>query len=260
MEINKSLIYGTLLGDASIYRHPIKNFYTFRFSQANKTYAIWKADLLGFPYKHYTYIRYDNRTKKNYTITIVQMKIPIEERKRIYSLFYTPKKKVNKEILEALEEQGITLWYLDDGNVYYNGNNCHITLAINGFSTEEGNMIIKWFKDKYNLNFKYNSKAIRLTSKKDCLQFMNIVEKYIPECMSYKILNNAINKHKLKPKKIRANPPSKKIIQFSKEGMHMKTWNSVKEASNELKITVNSIYCNLSNKCNLTKKYKWKYA
>ena len=105
-------------------------------------------------------------------------------------------KEVSQEILDQLNDESIAVWFMDDGNMYYNGNNCHISLAVNGFNSESKERIIKWFKEKCNLNFKHSGKAIRITSRRQCQLFMDVVEKHIPECMAYKKLESAILKYK----------------------------------------------------------------
>jgi hypothetical protein len=193
------IIKATLLGDAWIqkFKH-CKNGYSFSYSQSNREYAIWKAQLINLPYKIYERNRFDKRTNKTYYSCQIIFKLHKNIKKELYDIFYNSVKTVNLNILNSLTDQSVAVWYLDDGNVYYNGNTCHITLSVNGFIFEERNLIIDWFKEKYDLNFKHSQKAIRLTSKTECLKFMNIVEKYIPNCMEYKKLSKAINIYKLK--------------------------------------------------------------
>lgn len=78
---------------------------------------------------------------------------------------------------------------MDDGNLYYNGNNCHLTLSVDGFNDESRNNIIKYFKVSYGINFKKIGKAIRVTSVKETKIFMGVVEKFIPKCMKRKTLS-----------------------------------------------------------------------
>lgn len=194
--MNKQVILGTLLGDACIYKHKRgKKIYTFAYSQSIKDYATWKADLSELPYSTYEENRFDKRTNKSYYRCQILLKVDKEIKHYYYNLFYSPKKEVSQEILDQLDDLGIAIWYLDDGNMYYNGNNCHVALAIDGFNEESKQRIINWFKIKYNLNFKRTQKAIRITSKRECELFMNIVEKYIPDCMKYKKLSEALKKY-----------------------------------------------------------------
>lgn len=197
--MNEQVILGTLLGDAWIYKDK-KGNYSFRFSQSIKEYAIWKAYKSMLPYTIFERNRFDKRTGKTYYVCEVLLSLNKTNKVYYHNMFYTPKKEVSQEILNKLDSLAIAIWFLDDGNMYYNGNNCHINIAINGFNNDSKNRIIDWFKSKYNLNFKRTGEAIRITSKRECQIFMDIVEKHIPECMNYKKLNSAIEKYKNKKK------------------------------------------------------------
>lgn len=198
--MNKSLVYGTLLGDAWLYQDKRGNI-LFAFQQVNKEYAKWKADLLGFPYREYHVKRFDKRTEKHYENLTIHLNPGVRIKRDLRALFYQPKKVVTQAILNELTPEGICLWYLDDGSMYYNSNNCHLNLAVNGFSPAEQELIINYFKVIFNLNFKKTGKAIRLTARKEIEKFMLIIESFIPRCMSYKILSNAIQNYKNKKRK-----------------------------------------------------------
>ena len=105
-------------------------------------------------------------------------------------MFYNPKKQITIDILNKLTDLSLAIWYCDDGwyyrNLKYSTN--QIGLATNGFSEESVKLIINWFKDKYNLNFKMvKNKSIRVTSKSQCDRFLSIIRSYIPSCMNYKL-------------------------------------------------------------------------
>lgn len=193
--VRKSLLYGTLLGDSWIYKDKRGNF-CFAFCQANKDYAKWKADLLGYSYNEYHVNRLDKRTGKTYSNLTIHVKIPVSDKRFLYETFYKPSKRVTRDILNCLDRQGIALWYLDDGSIYYNGNNCHLQLSVDGFPEEDQLLIIEYFKEVFNINFKKTKRTIRLVSKAECEKFMEIVEHYIPSCMEYKKLSTAIQKYK----------------------------------------------------------------
>lgn len=186
------------MGDA--YMIKVKNrpgSFSFLFKQSNYDYAKWKAEQTGYKYtmKEYSYI--DSRTNKSYPHMLVNLTIDKDIKKYIYNLFYTPIKEVNIEVLSKINDIGLSIWYMDDGNMFYNGKNCHLTLSTNGFSLSSISLIISWFKEKYSLEFKLNkNKSIRLTSRRECEKFMSIVEQYIPICMEYKKLSFQINKHR----------------------------------------------------------------
>ncbi len=258
--MNKYLLIGTLLGDAWIQKNKLRtSSYSFAWQQSNRDYAVWKGKVSGLPYSENTYKRLDKRTKKYYKITHIHLSVPLKLKIKLHNIFYNPKKQVSKNILSKLNDFAIAIWYMDDGSMYYNGHNCHLGLATNGFNSRSVNLIINYFKNIYNISFKKHGKAIRITSVKECRLFMKIVESYIPKCMDYKILKNAIKKHNKKPRKIRANKLGKSIMQLSIEGAVVKIWKSVKEIEKYLSIKSNTIYCNLSGKSKLCNGYKWVY-
>lgn len=201
--MNEDVILGTLLGDAWIQRQVRKNKiktdnynYIFAFEQSTRAFVEWKAKLIGLPFTIKERDRFDKRTLKLYHTVHCHLSLNKKQKEFYYNLFYTPKKEVSIEILNKLTNLSVAIWFLDDGNIYYNGNNCHLTLSVNGFSKESKNCIIGWFQEKYNITFKFSQKAIRITSKRECLKFMQIIKDYIPECMKHKKLEIAIQKHK----------------------------------------------------------------
>lgn len=200
--MKEDVILGTLLGDAWIQKRVRKNKtksngfeYTFAFEQSTREFAEWKAQLIGLPYSLTERDRIDKRTLRTYHSVYCYVHLNKNYKEAYFNLFYTPKKEVSTGLLSYLSDRSVAIWFLDDGNTYYNGNNCHLSLAVNGFSLESKDLIIQWFKERYDVNFKHSGKSIRLTSKEECLKFMDIVEDYIPTCMEYKKLSNAIEKY-----------------------------------------------------------------
>ena len=84
---------------------------------------------------------------------------------------------------------------MDDGNLYYNGNNCHLNLAVHSFNSD---IIIDYFKNKWELNFKKNGKSIRLTSVKEVKKFESYFSSFYHESMNYKKLEYAKKENKNK--------------------------------------------------------------
>lgn len=141
-------------------------------------------------YKRY---RLDNRTNNTYnSITCYSTK---DDYQYYRELFYNESKQVSQEVLDLLEPLGIAVWFMDDGNLYYNGNICHLTLSVNGFDDESVNRIINYFKNNYNIIFKKTGKAIRITSVKQVELFESFFKKYYHDSMNYKTLEFSKNKH-----------------------------------------------------------------
>ena len=195
--MKEQILLGTLLGDAYMSKLSGKKEMSsigWEHSLKQEEYALWKAKNSLNNYSFYKRDRLDSRTNNTYhSIICYSTK---DNYKDYRKLFYNDKKEVSQEILNKLEPLGVAVWYMDDGNIYYNSNNCHISIGVNNFSNQSKQLIINWFKEKYNLNFKISSNAIRITSRKECEIFMNIVEKYIHESMNYKKLSSALLKYK----------------------------------------------------------------
>lgn len=194
--MNLQVLKGSLLGDAWIQKFPNRpNSYGINFQQSEYNYTKWKAEMCGIPYTLSKYKRFDKRTKKIYYSYSVYLRLNKKYKRKLYESFYTPKKEVSVEILDSLSPLAIAIWYMDDGNLYYNGNNCHLSLAIDGFNAKSKDNIIAYFKNNYSINFKKSKESIRITSVRETKLFMNIVEKYIPKCMARKTLKFQKNKY-----------------------------------------------------------------
>jgi mannitol/fructose-specific phosphotransferase system IIA component len=95
-----------------------------------------------------------------------------------------------------LEPMAIAVWYMDDGCLYYNGNICHLILAVDNFNDEEIQLIINYFKTKFDINFKQSRKQIRLTSIKEVVKFESFFKESYHHSMLYKTLDFKKLEHK----------------------------------------------------------------
>lgn len=131
--------------------------------------------------------RFDSRTGNTYHSVVIYS--TVDDYKHYRELFYPNGiKEISNIILEMLTPLSIAVWFMDDGSLYYNSNNCHLTLAIDGFTEESKEMIVKYFKDKYNIHFKIHQKRIRLTSVKEILKFESFFASLYHSSMEYKTL------------------------------------------------------------------------
>jgi len=183
------IILGSLLGDGCIPKRTgrAKSFtLSWEHSLKQEEYAIWKAEKSKIEYNIYKRSRLDKRTNKTYhSITVYSTGIDFKEfRNLIYPLGI---KIAPKKVLDMLTPLSIAVWFCDDGSMYYNGNNCHLSLGINYFKNKKE--IIDYFKKRWGLNFKLSCGAIRLTSIKEVDKFERLFSKYYPPMMEYKKLS-----------------------------------------------------------------------
>jgi hypothetical protein len=194
--MKKQILLGTLLGDGFIPKIlDRRKTYPIRWEHCLKQeeYAIWKAENSLDNFSIYKRSRLDNRTNNIYnSITCYSTK---DNYQYYRELFYNESKQVSQEVLDLLEPLGIAVWFMDDGNLYYNGNNCHLTLSVNGFNNESIDRIIDFFKSKFDIHFKKTGKAIRITSVKQVELFESYFNQFYHESMLYKTLQFQKEKH-----------------------------------------------------------------
>ena len=194
--MKEQILLGTLLGDAYIGRLQGRSkTYSIGWEHCleQEEYALWKAEnsLDNFSFSRRS--RLDYRTNKTYnSIVFYSTK---DNYQHYRELFYLENKEVSDEILDRLQPLGVAVWFMDDGNLYYNGNTCHLTLSVNGFNEESVDRIINYFQNKYNIVFKKAGKAIRLTSVRQVELFENFFKQYYHESMIYKTLQFNKNKY-----------------------------------------------------------------
>ena len=117
-------------------------------------------------------------------------------------MYYENRKRMTKEILEMLSPEGIAIWYMDDGSCYFkdspiDGHSICIDLRIatDCFTSDEHDIIVKYFKNKWGINFyKFHSNrrdayCIR-ANKEAALKFIELIKPYVIPSMQYKISLN----------------------------------------------------------------------
>jgi hypothetical protein len=110
-------------------------------------------------------------------------------------LYKNDKKFLTTKILNMLNIESIAMWYMDDGCLCAKKRNGKIhayELVLNTYlSKEENEIIINYFKDKWNITFGLNkSKGLyRLRmGTKEARRFCNLLKDYVIPCMKYKLL------------------------------------------------------------------------
>lgn len=196
----KQIILGTLLGDGCFIKRR-RRIYALCITHGGKQeeYLKWKTDQLketigGNIYKR---DRYDKRTDKIYISLDYHSRSHPFLNELYTELWKDGRKGINVKVLNMLTPLGIAIWYCDDGNLYQNKDTNHLSIATNSLKEEELKIVIRFFKEKYNLDFHQNRKIIRLVSLKEIHKFINIFSKYIPKCMKYKKILKCFKKIKI---------------------------------------------------------------
>lgn len=116
-------------------------------------------------------------------------------RKKLYPY---GRKTITRELLNMLSEQGLAIWYMDNGSCYYkesevDGHSICIDLRISTdcFTKEEHEIIVDYFREVWNINFYvFYSKSrdvycIR-ANKQAAIKFINLIKPYVIPEMQYK--------------------------------------------------------------------------
>lgn len=201
------ILYGTLLGDASLNKTSRNGNFnlTLTHSPKQKEYLEFKKNLISkvshvrFSYKET--ISFNKQVKKNYT-TCCYYTNYLKYFTKLEKIFYDDNRKkiVTRKILNKLTPLGLALWWMDDGCLCIHKRKDRNTLqrtatiATYSFSLEEHDLIIKYFKEKWNIKVKLswagpkdNKKPVIKMPMLEFGKFKNIIEPYIIPSMHYKI-------------------------------------------------------------------------
>ena len=108
-------------------------------------------------------------------------------------LYPNNQKKLDKKYISYLDEQGIAIWYMDDGSTYVSKTDKGFTVEISTHIPENDALqLIDLFNDKWKIKFylhkkKENQYNIRAYSK-NALKFIKLIEPFVPNCMAYKLI------------------------------------------------------------------------
>jgi hypothetical protein len=201
--IQKEMIFGTLLGDASIdlSRKGSKSL-RFQHTEDQLEYLLFKEKILNnfIIREKPTFCKARMSKPINNIIVNSQASYTLatvvhQDFEEINSLFY---KKINKKRIKIFKKElfnlvtpfSLLFWYIDDGSLSKNS----IHLHTNNFSYKEHLMIQQFFKEKFGLTAKIqlirNQDNFYLRFNKiDKEQLMKIFEQFkeqIPACVKYK--------------------------------------------------------------------------
>lgn len=185
-EEQKAILYGTLLGDASIGMQANEARFTFTQGRGQEKYFDLKCSKFpGILEKINKTPRFDkriNKTLDRYTVRSLSHPVFTKLYKELYP---NGVKTITRNWLDKLTEKSLAYWFMD------NGSNCGV-LCTNCFSYKEHLIIQTYFKEVWNIETtihkNYNQFMIYFT-KRGKEKLAKLIEPYIIESMSYKIKN-----------------------------------------------------------------------
>lgn len=182
----KQIFIGSLLGDMSLKmpKNAIHASGDFAHSLKQENYCKYLEEKLKNFCSQGTYkIQYDKRTNKEYKSYYVYLRAS-EYLTDLYHQFYPNGTKiVPKDLLYSLDRLGVAIWFMDDG--CKDGKTYR--LATNCFSQEDLELILEFFKSKFNISATiHKDNTIRIVTE-SAETFRNLIIDYIhPDCL-YKV-------------------------------------------------------------------------
>lgn len=185
----EQLLIGSLLGDGCFTKISgnVKNS---RFSMAHslkqKEYFMFKQSILdkyNLSGKISENKIVSNRYKEGFTEEI-RLKSKSHPIFTFYRQLYdiSGKKRINKEIINKLNPLGLSIWYMDDGNI--TGYSCEFN--VQSFTEEERIVLQEVLKINFNIKTTLTNNTIYILSE-DFENFINIIKRFIIPSMEYKL-------------------------------------------------------------------------
>ena len=202
-DLQKQLLYGGLLGDSHMSFHNQNCRIKFEHCLKQKEYVKQKYKIMeNFCTEIITQeSRFDDRTER-YNTSVCFRTRTIRIFSDLYNLFYklTGEKYINIEILNSLTAQGLAFWYMDDGT---KTTERELTLCTECFSLEDLQVILDYFKNKWDLLASISLRK-RITFKDlDAILFQKIIRPYITEEFTYKLINDVAYQRIIKDIKLK---------------------------------------------------------
>lgn len=108
-------------------------------------------------------------------------------------LFYPEGKKVIPDIISDLNEEGLAIWFMDDG--YRTGNNLKgICFAAHCFTEEDKQKLLNLLTNKFNLKCSLQSEGTIYIWVESVPTLIQLISQFVPECMKYKLYGSCINR------------------------------------------------------------------
>jgi len=193
----KSIVYGTLLGDGSLVASTTGYTLSLTHGINQLDYLQWKIDNLN-TIIHNSYNVYDKGKYNQVSVKSIYHPFLTNLRKELY---IDGVKTATKKYLNKVDKLGLAVFYLDDGSFNHNQQSRQITLSTENFK-KSGSLLIKdWLYNKFDIKSTlleytqkvhgYSSKEkqqFRLTiNRNEAIKMLHIIKNHIPSCMSYKL-------------------------------------------------------------------------
>ena len=194
----KRLLIALLIGDGTI-----SSNYVFKLSHGKDQleYLTWKVQLLNnLELKNNGIKTYVSKCGYNIGKIVLYSQMSINSTiKALRRSVYNPKKIISKSLLKWLDEQGLAIWYMDDGHINVNtslqrSSIQHTVKIATCVDINTANEIINYFLEKWNIKFRLfdegkNTYSIASSSEQDCEKFCKIVKPFVEQVPSllYKI-------------------------------------------------------------------------
>lgn len=191
----KSIVFGTLLGDGSLRFNKSSKSSTLVLVHSHKQeeYLNWKVDLLRPFFTHNEPLRREHNGYGQ-TILLEYASITHPFLSEVRNMLYPNGIKIiSKELLKNIDKLALAVWFMDDGSL--NKRYGTMSISTNSFTYEEHLILESWFLEKWDIPIKiekqkqrsgkitYSTRINRSVSHK----LIDIISPYIPDCMKYKI-------------------------------------------------------------------------
>jgi len=198
----RSALIGMVFGDASLYRASgLQNDWQttvlkITHSTKQRAYLEWKRDIIQpmFDYPLNLVESY-NRAGNGKSYPVVKVLTRSNPQlKRLRKIMYDAegKKRVTPQLLNALDDRGMAIWYCDDWCLSKTvGRGATVIAATNCFSYEEHLLMREWFADVYGVCFNiYQCKAGTYHLRRgisDAYKLLDRIAPYVVPSLSYKV-------------------------------------------------------------------------
>jgi len=196
----RSALIGMVLGDASLYRQSglhstDATVLKITHSIKQRAYLEWKRDIIQpmFEYPLQIVEAYNSAKGKQYPVAkILTRSNP--QLKRLRKILYDAEgtKRVTPQILNALDDRGVAIWYCDDWCLSKTvGRGATVIAATNCFTYDEHLLMREWFADVYGVCFNiYQHKSGTYHLRRgisDARKLIDRIAPYVIESMRYKV-------------------------------------------------------------------------